>query len=168
MSWRRDKTLSNETYTSATEYYSALRKGFREKADHNKMESQWCFSLTIAFTLAAPLFVTLGQGVLLAKIVPATLSVLAAGLTAWLQLRKPQRLWSIYRRAQRELEREKSYFDFKLSEYATSNEPEKMLAQRVSDIAFTVHEQWEGLVPESDALVSNRAANSLRITNEQD
>lgn len=168
MSWRRDTTLSDGSYSTVADYYSALRKGFREKANHNKIESQLCFSLTIAFTLAAPLFVTLGQGLVLGKIVPSVLSVFAAGLTAWLQLRKPQRLWSIYRRAQRELEREKSFFDFKLGEYEASPEPEKLLAQKASDIAFAVHEQWEGLVPEPDALVASKAVSSREMTNEQD
>lgn len=151
---RKDQTLPIDDYTSATDYYAALRGGLREKADHNKNESQWCFTLAIGCTLVAPLFVTLGEGIIYGKVIPASLSVLAAGLTSWLQLRKPQRLWSIYRRAQRELEREKSHYDFKLGDYSSGADPDKLLAQRVADIAFKVHEQWEGLIPEADALIS--------------
>jgi hypothetical protein len=86
------------------------------------------------------------------KLLPAVLSVFAAGATAWLQLRKPQRLWAIYRRAQRELEREKAAYDFGLDPYTETTCRDKTLASRVSEIAFRVHEQWEGLVPEPDAL----------------
>lgn len=165
MSWRSDKTLPADEFIQPEDYYAVLRKGFREKANHNKNESQLCFSIAIASTLLAPLFVTLGQGDLLAKIIPASLSVLAAGLTSWLQLRKPQRLWAIYRRAQRELEREKSHFDYRLGDYTTAAQPEKLFALRVSDLAFKVHEQWEGLVPEADALVSKKAKNIPEMNN---
>ncbi|SRR5258708_1961456 len=101
------------------DYYSDIRNGLREKADHNKRESQISFYAVICFTLAAPLFVTMGEGWLWGKLVPATLSVIAAGATAWLQLRKPQRLWAIYRRAQRELEREKPHTIFNLAPTVT-------------------------------------------------
>jgi len=91
-------------FETAESYYSEIRKGFREKANHNKLESNTIFFGIICFTLAAPLFVTMGEGGFFGKAVPAVLSVLAAGATSWLQIRKPQRLWSIYRRAQRELD----------------------------------------------------------------
>ncbi len=80
---RRDETLRDDVYQSATAYYGDLRRGMREKADHNKLEAQGCFAAGIGCTLVAPLFVTLGDGVLLGKVVPATLSVVAAALTTW-------------------------------------------------------------------------------------
>jgi hypothetical protein len=96
--------------------------------------------------------------------VPAVLSVCAAGATVWLQVRKPQRLWALYRRAQRELEREKAAYDFGLDEFQETDERERLLAKRVSEIAFRVHEQREGLVPEPDSLGSvNPALNSKQI-----
>jgi hypothetical protein len=150
--FRDDKSVSKDVYKAATDYYADVRKGMREKADHNKRESQLLFYAAISFTLAAPLFVTLGEGALWGKIVPAILSVLAAGSTSWLQFRKPQRLWAIYRRAQRELEREKAAFDFGLAEYGDAGSRDKTLARKVSEIAFRVHEQWEGLVPEPETL----------------
>ncbi len=126
----------------------------REKANHNKMEAQGCFSTIILCTLLAPLFVTLGDGVLLAKIVPSLLSVTAGGLTSWLQLRKPQRLWVLYRRAQRELEEQKANYDFKDGDFATAVEPDKLLARKVTHVARWVHDSWEGLVPEPEMLAS--------------
>ena len=155
MKFRRDDvSLNQDAFTSATEYYSEVRKGMREKANHNKFEAQYIFYAIICFTLSAPLFVTLGEGWFFGKLTPAALSVFAAGASAWLQLRKPQRLWAIYRRAQRELEREKVSYDFGLRQYQEGGNKEGILAKRVSEIAFGVHEQWEGLVPESDSLDS--------------
>lgn len=151
---RNDKSVQYDTFTSAVDFYSGIRKGLREKSDHNKNESQLVFISALFCTLATPLFVTLGDGWLLGKLIPAVLSVLASAATAWLQLRKPQRLWAIYRRAQRELEREKSAYDFKFGAYENAADRGKLLASMVSKIVFIVHEQWESLVPESDALIA--------------
>ena len=151
--FRDDTSVMKDTFASPVEYYTEIRRGFRAKADHNKGESQVLFCVIICFTLASPLFVTIGAGWFWGKLVPAALSVCAAAVTAWLQLRKPQRLWSIYRRAQRELEREKAAYDFGLGSYSETKERDILLASKVSEIAFRVHEQWEGLVPEPDAFV---------------
>lgn len=153
--FRDDKSVSKDAFENASDYYSSVRQGIREKADHNKRESQAFFYLSMGCTLAAPLFVTLGEGELWGKMIPAILSVAAAASTSWLQFRKPQRLWAIYRRAQRELEREKASFDFALDGYEDVSNREKRLAGKVSEIAFRVHEQWENLVPEPDALGAN-------------
>lgn len=72
---------------------------FADKANHNKRESHVCFAVTIGATLAAPIFILLTNDLVLGRIVPAVLSALAAAATAWLQLRKPQHLWGIYRTA---------------------------------------------------------------------
>jgi hypothetical protein len=157
--FRKDTSVDKDRYSTPEKFYSEIRSGLREKANHNKKESELAFFCVIVFTLVAPLFVTLGEGMIWGKLVPACLSVAAAAATSWLQIRKPQRLWALYRRAQRELEREKSAFDFQLGDYALESDREKLLAQRVSEIAFSVHEQWEGLVPDPDALVSNKALN---------
>lgn len=161
MSWRHDVTVPEDKFDSALDYYKSERKGMREKANHNKLEAQACFASIIACTLLAPLFVTLGDGVFFAKVVPSFLSVTAGGLTSWLQLRKPQRLWVLYRRAQRELEEQKANYDFKDGEFTEADEPDKLLARKVTHVARWVHDAWEGLIPEPDMLAvgqENRVA----------
>lgn len=135
-------------------YYDQKRDSFEKKADHNKFESQLCFYTIITCTLTAPLFVTMGSGLILGKLIPAVLSTMAAATTAWIQLRKPQQLWSLYRRTQRELEREKTHFDFELGDYSSSSSAERLFAARISEIAYHTHEQWEGLVPQPDRVSS--------------
>ena len=160
MHMRQDTTLPENTYPDVEKYYSDLRQGLRSNANHNKNEAQGCFSIILVLTLASPLFVAFGPNLLLGKIIPASMSVLAGILTGWLQLRKPQKLWAIYRRAQREVEYEKSQHDFEFGNYADADDANKLLAERLSVIAFSVHEKWEGLVPEPEALPLGKIENA--------
>ncbi len=161
MGWRKDVTVPEDRFESALEYYMSVRKGMREKANHNKMEAQGCFATIIVCTLLAPLFVTLGEGVLLAKVLPSLLSVTAGGLTSWLQLRKPQRLWVLYRRAQRDLEEEKANYDFKDGDFSLATDPDTLLARKVTHVARWVHDSWEGLVPEPEMLATGHGKKAL-------
>lgn len=125
---------------------------FKKKADHNKNESLNCFVLVIVSTLAAPVFLMLGNGWFFEKLLPSCLSLLAAGATAWIQLRKPQQLWAMYRDAQRQLEDHKTRFSYKLPPYSEQEYPEKLLVGKVAEIALDVHYQWMPLVPSPDYL----------------
>lgn len=137
----------------AATFAEDTRAGFARKADHNKRESLICFGATVCCTLFAPLFVTLGEGILLGKIVPSVLSLLAAGSTAWLQLRKPQQLWALYRDCQRRIEDHQTRYRYHLGEYLDDAERNRTLADNVRQIAWTAHEQWVPLVPSPEALV---------------
>lgn len=130
-----------------------LIAGMKTKADHNKREALLCFLLVIGASLVAPLFVTLGEGLWLGKIVPSALSLLAAGATAWLQLRKPQQLWTIYRSAQRELEDCAARYQYQIDDFAEAGTRDKRLAKQVADIALGVHHQWVPLVPNPEKLL---------------
>ena len=124
---------------------------FRSKADHNKRESLAFFATVIVCTLSAPLFITLGSTELLSKILPAILSTTAAGATAWLQQRKPQQLWSLYRSAERQLEFHLQRYQLQAGEYADATNPERLLAEHATEIVLLTHEGWSGLVPQVQA-----------------
>jgi hypothetical protein len=49
-----------------------------------------------------------------------------------------------------------------LNPYGEATGRDKILASRVSEIAFRVHEQWEGLVPEPDTLAVNTPSNPYK------
>lgn len=136
----------------AQAFCRATIKGFAAKAGHNKRESQACFMAVVLCTGVVPLLITLGQGFWWGKAIPATLSTLAAIATAWLQLRKPQQLWSLYRGAQRELEDQETKRRFLIAEYETTPDPDKLLAMKVAAIALNVHNQWLPMVPSPDHL----------------
>lgn len=132
---------------SAPDYCRGRIEHFRRKAEHNKREALVWFGVTICCSLAAPLFITLGSGKVLGKVVPAVLSTMAAGGTAWLQQRKPHQLWTLYRSAERELENELVRYEFRVGSYGESETPDKELVDRVSNIALRVHTSWLPLVP---------------------
>ncbi|HIF9443834.1 TPA: DUF4231 domain-containing protein [Photobacterium damselae] len=127
---------------------------FKNKADHNKHESLWSFKLIMISTLASPLFVAFGTIELYSKFVPAFLSLVAAGLTAWVQLRKPQNLWKTYRTAQRRLEVELEKYLFEIDEYSGDDKDQKIIT-KANDIYVDVHKQWSELVPSPDDIKSN-------------
>jgi hypothetical protein len=127
---------------------------FKRKANHNKNESLSLIVFSITCALVAPLFISLGEGKMLEKVIPSILSVLSAGCTSWLQLRKPQKLWSMYRNTQRLLENELVRYSFKMGDYQTHASPEVLLAERAATITFAVHEEWSKLVPNADAIPS--------------
>jgi hypothetical protein len=120
---------------------------FRRKADHNKRESLTFFVTVNVCTLASPLLITLGNDAVVNKMLPAILSTLAGGATAWLQLRRPQELWSLYRGAERELEYHLQRYQFRAGEFANAENPERLLAERVTELVAQTHEGWTGLVP---------------------
>jgi SMODS and SLOG-associating 2TM effector domain 1 len=176
---RKAKPIANNTFVteSAIELCTRVINGIKEKADHNKDESLFCFSLVVFATLTAPLFITLGEGIILGKIIPSVLSLTAAGATTWLQLRQPQRLWALYRTAQRQLEDQRTRYHYQIGEYKTVEEPDKLLAERVADITIKLHYSWLPLLPKPenlqglDARISVSALNQHRanitIDNEQ-
>jgi hypothetical protein len=147
----RTVQVTSET-ESALQFCERTMAGFCKKADHNKSEALRCSFCVIFCTLAAPMFITLGSGLVLGKVVPSVLSLIAAGCTAWLQQRKPQQLWSLYRGAQRELEDQQTKYRFRIGDYELHSDPDKLLAERVAAIALHAHQQWLPTVPNPDKL----------------
>jgi hypothetical protein len=141
---------------TAQEFCARTISGLTKKADHNKNEALYFFLTVIVATLATPLFVTLGDGLLMGKIVPSILSLLAAASTAWLQLRKPQQLWAIYRTAQRELEDQQTRHRFKLTPYDVLVDADKELAGHVAKIALQAHHKWLPMIPNPENLRVNQ------------
>ncbi|KDM93141.1 DUF4231 domain-containing protein [Photobacterium galatheae] len=134
---------------SAREYSTEQAEHFKKKADHNKIESLWCFRIIMLSTLSAPLLVSLNEGIFYAKVLPSIFSAVAAFCTAWLQLRKPQELWSIYRNAQRQIEMQITHFDFNVAEYTglDENKANEQLALNVSNLVLETNNRWTKNVP---------------------
>lgn len=151
---RKPKPIASDAFVleTAIELCTRTINGIKEKSDHNKDESLFCFSLVVFATLTAPLFITLGEGIILGKIIPSVLSLTAAGATAWLQLRQPQRLWALYRTAQRQLEDQRTRHHYRIGEYGTVEEPDKLLVERVADITIELHYSWLPLLPKPENL----------------
>ncbi|TBN47396.1 SLATT domain-containing protein [Pseudomonas sp. BGI-2] len=142
-----DNTEHDDKLPDPEVFTKNLIQGFKSKAVHNKNESMFFFWLSMGGALTAPLFLTLGSGMFLEKVVPSMLSALVAFSTTWLQLRKPQQLWALYRTSQREIEDNLHKFQYKILDYKDSAHPEKLLIERVSKIALDAHYSWLPMVP---------------------
>ncbi len=147
-----EETTMDAHKESVFDFAERTRRGFERKSDHNKSESLFLFILVITSTLSAPLFVTLGRGLLVGKIIPSILSLCAAAATAWLQLRKPQQLWALYRTCQRRIEDEKTHYAHAIGDYEDADSPDKMLADRVAAIALDAHNEWLPLIPSPERM----------------
>ncbi|RPA58868.1 DUF4231 domain-containing protein [Shewanella frigidimarina] len=139
----------------ATSYCQEKIEHFKAKAAHNKAETLWCFRLIMISTLLVPLFVGLGTEVWISKGVPSFLSGLAAFCTAWIQLRKPQELWTLYRTTQRELEDQLTQFNYRFGDYDSSDDTNKLLAQNVAKLTLQTHHKWMPIVPSPDKFPSD-------------
>lgn len=134
------------------EFAELTSSGFRKKANHNKRESLACFILILCASLSAPLFITLADGVMFGKTIPSILSVVAAGLTSWLQLRKPQKLWAMYRTSQRLIEDHITKFKFGIGDYKDNSNSDSLLAEKVAEIALNAHNEWTTVIPTPESL----------------
>ncbi len=163
---------------SAEEYCKSVINSFKSKATHNKNESIYFFWVSMGGALLAPLFVTLGEDIanflgnygsvfLFSKLIPSILSIAVAFSTAWLQLRKPQQLWALYRTSQRELENCLSEFQYKINDFENCSDTEKLLAQKVSKIALAAHYDWLQMVPNPENLSTPSAQLVIKDSNEK-
>lgn len=147
---------------------------FKSKANHNKNESMFCFWASMGGALVAPLFVTLGADIamilgkfgsvfVLSKLIPTLLSIGVAFSTAWLQLRKPQQLWALYRTTQRKLEDNLYKWRYNILEYENHPNAEGFLVENVSKIALEAHYAWLPIVPnpeDSNKVMSSKSKES--------
>ena len=130
-------------------------KDLAKKASHNKAESLWSFKLTMILTLVAPIFIVSSDEWFWGKLVPSLCAALASFLTAWIKLRKPESLWSLYRTGQRQIEKELRYYEAGIAPY-NGSEPDKKLVENVSNIFEKTHAGWLKLVPNAEDLVTER------------
>ncbi|MCE9780955.1 DUF4231 domain-containing protein [Shewanella algae] len=129
------------------EYCQNQISHFQSKASHNKKEALWCFRLVMIGSLLAPIFVSLGVDVWTEKVIPSILSTMAAFCTAWIQLRKPNELWSLYRTTQRELESHLVHYTYGIDNYSDTENADKLLVKNVTYLSLKAHQKWIPIVP---------------------
>ncbi|WP_234913539.1 DUF4231 domain-containing protein [Vibrio anguillarum] len=126
---------------------------FSKKSSHNKSESLTCFRLIMICSISAPMFISLADTYAFSKVTPSVLSGVAAFCTAWLQLRKPQILWSKYKTAQRALEAVKAQYQFELDDFSTlcDLDRDKLLVSKTIDVVNKANESWASHIAQYDA-----------------
>lgn len=145
---------------TALDYAQETRDGFLRKADAKKSSSEGLFISIILFSLAPPLLIAYGGDCKwLSKIIPSCLTIIVAGLTSWMQLRNPQKLWSVYRNAQRHIEDNITKYNYKVDEYAAASNPDSLLAQKVAQIALAAHNEWVDVLPSANSSIAPQVIN---------
>lgn len=98
--------------------------------------------------------VSLADGLWLSKVAPSVLSAIAAFSTAWLQLRKPQELWSLYRGAERVIEAQITHYDFSSGKYKAIEQKvaDQLLVEKISQVKLDTHESWSKKIPSQSDL----------------
>lgn len=117
---------------------------FKKKSSHNKLESLWCFRLVMFCSISAPMLLSLGDTILVSKVAPSVLSGIAAFCTAWLQLRKPQVLWSSYKTSQRELEVLKAKYQYKVDDFSDlpNEQSDQLLIKHTTILILKTNSSW--------------------------
>ncbi|WP_053349808.1 DUF4231 domain-containing protein [Vibrio alginolyticus] len=121
---------------------------FKGKADHNKNEALRGFKFVMFSTVAVPLLIAFGADDIWSKYIPASLSSLGAFVTAWLQSRKPNQLWTLYRTAERQLESELELYQYGVGDYKNTDTRESLLIEKTNQIYISVNSNWSKLVPD--------------------
>jgi len=136
----------NQSEQTAKEYAIGIKEGIKRKADSNKTVSTFLFLVVLFSTVLCPVLILISSNEYVSKYLPAILSAGAALASYWMQLRKPQDRWVIYRTAQREIEYEIDQYTFGTGSYSIEDK-EKTLAAVVSKRALQLHYEWMPMVP---------------------
>ena len=143
--------IENENLT-ALDYSKEIRDGIKEKATQNKNQSTFLYLVILFTTVFVPILILLPSGDFVTKYIPAFMSACAALASYWLQLRKPQERWVIYRGAQREIEYQIDQYKFENDEYNDPKSKDKLLADRVSKRALELHYEWVPFAPKAEEI----------------
>jgi hypothetical protein len=135
--------------TCALDYAKKTCSGIKEKADVNKKGSTALFLGLLIPTAISPILILLPFDGFIFRIIPATITAIAAICSAWMQLRKPQERWVIYRTAQREIEYEIDQYTSRINDYKGEDRDE-ILADRISKRALQLHYEWIPIFPKTN------------------
>jgi len=134
------------------EFAEKIRDGIFKKANINKKWATFLFGIIILATVLSPTLILVSNNDIISKYTPAGLTVLAAISAYWIQVRKPNERWVLYRTYQREIEHEINSYKFATGKYKDAQEKEKLLAESINDKALKLHYDWIPMVPKATEL----------------
>jgi hypothetical protein len=142
--------MTETKHMTPIEYANKIKYGIKAKSDETKRFSTFLFLVILISTVFSPALILISNEPWLSKYLPAFLTACAALASYWIQLRKPQERWLIYRTAQREIEYEIDQYTFGNGDYVESNNKDLLLTDRVSKRALQLHYEWMPIVPKID------------------
>lgn len=144
--------LTKNKNESVIDYAFKIKNGIKGKSDINKRLASFLFFVVLISTVFSPALILLPFNVFISKYLPAFLTACAALASYWMQLRKPQERWVLYRTAQREIEYEIDQYMFENGEYSKPEQKDKILADKVSKRALQLHFEWIPMVPKVEEI----------------
>ncbi len=150
----KSEYLSSENI-SPDAFYEFNISSITRKANKYKKWSRCCTVLLVSSSAMIPLFVGVFDHWIAAKLIPSGLAAISVIIASFIQLEKPQERWKLYRRFQRRLEEEWLYYKNQTNQYGLSEgNRDEMFLKNVQRILLNLHEQWEGLIPETSETAS--------------
>ncbi|MCL0013489.1 DUF4231 domain-containing protein, partial [Providencia rettgeri] len=130
---------------------------YRDKASHNKNETLWCFRLIMFCSIFAPIFFLISDELIYSKLIPSCMSAVAAFCTAWVQLRKPQNLWALYKTSERELEVLKINYLYNSNDFSNCSHEDKdrIFIEKITDTLKNTNLDWARQVYDYKVIKSN-------------
>ena len=144
--------MKEKSEENVLEYAERIKEGISNKADSNKTWSTRLFLIVLFATVLSPILILLPVCDWFSKYLPAFLTASAALASGWIQLRKPQERWTLYRTAQREIEFEIDQYNHKIGEYQDERTRNAILSDKVSRRALQLHFEWIPIVPKAEDL----------------
>ena len=126
---------------NSIQYALRHRDYFKNKSNKNKRISNKLLIIIILSSVLTPVFILVSADFWISKLLPSVLGAAAAFSSYWIQLKKPQEKWILFRSAQRQIEYEIDIYKFNLSNLS-QKDLEKSLAMKVSQINLEAHQNW--------------------------
>jgi hypothetical protein len=128
------------------------------KADKNKVRARNATLFLTGATAFIPVFIGLGSGLWLGRVVPSVLAALAAVGAAWVQIERPHERWSLYRRHHRAFQMDHVKYVNRVEPYQ-GEDRDAVLVNRLAAGQMELHNEWAGLLPSTSEVASlGRAA----------
>lgn len=148
------------TELSPLEYSCFVKNEVKNKANKNKTKTILLFFIILFTTIFTPLLILVPYDdylsgftlVFVSKILPALLTSIGGISSGWLQLRKPQEKWIIYRTYQREIEKSIIDFTHNINGYTDDNK-EKKIVETVSEKHKDLHSEWVKKAPKLEDIL---------------
>jgi hypothetical protein len=134
--------ITQKNNEAVLNYAVRVKNSIKAKSDTNKNLASFLFCVILISTVFSPALILLPFDVIFSKYLPALLTACAALASYWMQLRKPQERWVLYRTAQREIEYEIDQYQFETGEYSDLDKKDSLLADKVSKRALQLHYEW--------------------------
>lgn len=126
---------------------AAVMESIKTKADKHKKRARRSTIIMTASSAFVPVVLAALPDGLPQKAIASVLAAVVVVIGAWVQIEKPHERWVLYRRFHRVLEAEQLNFRFRNAPYDDPSTADGALIAKVAQLQLDLHDQWEGIIP---------------------